>query len=141
MRRLHGHERYGEAWRRSSDDASYGSRGQGSSLRRCAIDGCSIRGDVRRSDESRIDVPHRGFCRRPISVSDDVREFQFVIGRERRRQAMEKWGGKPDVLVACVSRDSNTIGLFHEFFGDADVRMVGIEATGRVWTAAGTPRA
>ncbi|KAK9151856.1 hypothetical protein Syun_010165 [Stephania yunnanensis] len=31
-----------------------------------------------------------------------VREFQSVIGKETRRQAMEKWGGKPDVLVACV---------------------------------------
>ncbi|KAJ6805352.1 tryptophan synthase beta chain 1-like [Iris pallida] len=67
----------------------------------------------------------------PYPYPTMVREFQFVIGRERRRQTMEKWGGKPDVLVACVSRDSNTIGLFHEFFGDADVRMVGIEATGR----------
>ncbi|KAJ6805353.1 tryptophan synthase beta chain 1-like [Iris pallida] len=60
-----------------------------------------------------------------------VREFQSVIGRETRRQAMEKWGGKPDVLVACVGRGSNAIGLFHEFFGDADVRLVGVEAAGR----------
>ncbi|KAJ6802203.1 tryptophan synthase beta chain 1 [Iris pallida] len=60
-----------------------------------------------------------------------VREFQSVIGRETRRQAMEKWGGKPDVLVACVGRGSNAIGLFHEFLGDADVRLVGVEAAGR----------
>jgi len=31
-----------------------------------------------------------------------VREFHKVIGKETRRQAMDKWGGKPDVLVACV---------------------------------------
>ncbi|CAA7060818.1 unnamed protein product [Microthlaspi erraticum] len=31
-----------------------------------------------------------------------VREFQSVIGKETRRQASQLWGGKPDVLVACV---------------------------------------
>ncbi|GLU23272.1 hypothetical protein SLE2022_392940 [Rubroshorea leprosula] len=59
-----------------------------------------------------------------------VREFQSVIGKETRRQAMEKWGGKPDVLVACVGSGSNALGLFHEFIGDQDVRLIGIEAAG-----------
>nr|GMC78697.1 tryptophan synthase beta chain 1-like [Ipomoea batatas]GMC87934.1 tryptophan synthase beta chain 1-like [Ipomoea batatas] len=59
-----------------------------------------------------------------------VREFQAVIGKETRKQAMEKWGGKPDVLVACVGSGSNALGLFHEFIGDADVRLVGVEAAG-----------
>lgn len=59
-----------------------------------------------------------------------VREFQSVIGKETRRQALERWGGKPDALVACVGTGSNALGLFHEFIGDANVRLVGAEAGG-----------
>ncbi|XP_060203447.1 tryptophan synthase beta chain 1 [Lycium barbarum] len=59
-----------------------------------------------------------------------VREFQSVIGKETRKQAMEKWGGKPDVLVACVGSGSNALGLFHEFIQDQDVRLIGVEAGG-----------
>ena len=51
-----------------------------------------------------------------------VRDFHAVIGKETRRQAMEKWGGKPDVLMACVGGGSNAMGLFHEFIDDEDVR-------------------
>ncbi|CAF1924952.1 unnamed protein product [Brassica oleracea var. botrytis] len=59
-----------------------------------------------------------------------VREFQSVIGKETRRQAKQLWGGKPDVLVACVGSGSNALGLFHEFVRDEDVRLVGVEAAG-----------
>ncbi|XP_059624008.1 tryptophan synthase beta chain 1-like [Cornus florida] len=59
-----------------------------------------------------------------------VREFQSVIGKETRKQAMEKWGGKPDVLIACVGGGSNALGMFHEFIGDEDVRLIGVEAAG-----------
>ncbi|KAL6538398.1 Tryptophan synthase [Orobanche gracilis] len=59
-----------------------------------------------------------------------VREFHAVIGKETRKQALEKWGGKPDVLVACVGGGSNAIGLFHEFVDDKDVRLIGVEAAG-----------
>lgn len=59
-----------------------------------------------------------------------IREFQSVIGKETRKQAFEKWGGKPDVLVACVGSGSNALGLFHEFIEDGDVRLVGVEAAG-----------
>ncbi|XP_043690027.1 tryptophan synthase beta chain 2, chloroplastic-like isoform X2 [Telopea speciosissima] len=59
-----------------------------------------------------------------------VRDFHAVIGKETRKQAMEKWGGMPDVLVACVGGGSNAMGLFHEFVNDADVRLIGVEAAG-----------
>ncbi|KAL1332907.1 hypothetical protein HN51_061681 [Arachis hypogaea] len=59
-----------------------------------------------------------------------VREFHAVIGKETRKQALEKWGGKPDVLVACVGGGSNAMGLFHEFVDDDDVRLIGVEAAG-----------
>ena len=54
-----------------------------------------------------------------------VREFQSVIGKEVRQQCMDKWGGKPDVLVACIGGGSNAIGLFHDFVEDEDVRLIG----------------
>ncbi|KAL8461374.1 hypothetical protein ACS0TY_031926 [Phlomoides rotata] len=59
-----------------------------------------------------------------------VREFQSVIGKETRKQAMEKWGGKPDVVVACVGSGSNALGIFHEFVRDEEVRLIGVEAGG-----------
>jgi tryptophan synthase beta chain len=59
-----------------------------------------------------------------------VREFQAVIGRETRIQAQEKWGGLPDILLACVGGGSNAIGLFYDFINEASVRLIGIEAAG-----------
>jgi tryptophan synthase beta chain len=58
-----------------------------------------------------------------------VRDFQSVIGREARKQILEREGRLPDVLVACVGGGSNAIGLFYEFLND-DVRMIGVEAGG-----------
>ncbi len=60
-----------------------------------------------------------------------VRDFQSVIGREARRQFLERTGALPDALVACVGGGSNAIGLFHPFLGDRDVAMYGVEAAGR----------
>jgi tryptophan synthase beta chain len=59
-----------------------------------------------------------------------VRDFQAIIGQETRQQCQEKWGGLPDILLACVGGGSNAMGLFHEFVNDANVRMIGIEAGG-----------
>ncbi len=60
-----------------------------------------------------------------------VRDFQSVIGREARAQILESEKRLPDFLFACVGGGSNAIGLFHEFLGDASVKMVGVEAGGR----------
>lgn len=60
-----------------------------------------------------------------------VRDFQCVIGRETREQAVEKTGRLPDALVACVGGGSNAIGLFHPFLNDTEVAMYGVEAGGR----------
>lgn len=59
-----------------------------------------------------------------------VRDFQSVIGREVKKQMMEKEGRLPDVLVACVGGGSNSIGLFYEFLEDKSVRLIGCEAAG-----------
>jgi tryptophan synthase beta chain len=60
-----------------------------------------------------------------------VREFQRVIGLEARLQIVEQLGRLPDALVACVGGGSNAIGLFADFLGDADVRLIGVEAAGK----------
>jgi tryptophan synthase beta chain len=59
-----------------------------------------------------------------------VRDFQSVIGREARRQSLEKAGKLPDALVACVGGGSNAIGLFYPFLTDESVQMYGVEAGG-----------
>lgn len=59
-----------------------------------------------------------------------VREFHAIIGQETRAQCQEKWGGLPDILMACVGGGSNAMGLFHEFVNEPAVRMIGIEASG-----------
>ncbi|BFM39337.1 tryptophan synthase beta subunit [Synechocystis sp. LKSZ1] len=59
-----------------------------------------------------------------------VRDFHRVIGEETRRQCQEKWGGLPDILLACVGGGSNAMGLFADFVGDPSVRLIGVEAAG-----------
>ncbi|GAA5809361.1 anthranilate synthase / indole-3-glycerol phosphate synthase [Mucor flavus] len=59
-----------------------------------------------------------------------VREFQSVIGKETKRQMLEKAGKLPDAVVACVGGGSNAIGMFHPFVNDETVRIVGVEAGG-----------
>ncbi len=59
-----------------------------------------------------------------------VRDFQSVIGRETRRQILEREGRLPDCLVACVGGGSNSLGLFYEFLDEPSVRMIGVEAGG-----------
>ena len=59
------------------------------------------------------------------------RELHSVIGREARAQVLERTGGLPDLVVACVGGGSNAIGLFHAFLGDESVAIRGIEAGGR----------
>jgi len=59
-----------------------------------------------------------------------VRDFHAIIGQETRAQCQEKWGGLPDILLACVGGGSNAMGLFHEFVGEETIRLIGIEAAG-----------
>lgn len=59
-----------------------------------------------------------------------VRDYQSVIGREARKQILEHKGRLPDVLIACVGGGSNSIGLFHPFLADTQIKMIGVEAGG-----------
>ena len=63
-----------------------------------------------------------------------VRDLQSVIGKESRVQMLdpEKGPGRlPDVLMACVGGGSNSLGLFHPFLMDPEIRMIGVEAGGQ----------
>lgn len=59
-----------------------------------------------------------------------VRELQAIIGREARKQIKRLAGRLPDYLVACIGGGSNAMGLFHPFFADRSVKLIGVEAAG-----------
>ena len=60
-----------------------------------------------------------------------VRDFQAIVGRETKRQILEKEERLPDALVASVGGGSNALGLFTAFLEDEEVRMFGVEPAGR----------
>ncbi|OHW63209.1 tryptophan synthase beta chain [Andreesenia angusta] len=59
-----------------------------------------------------------------------VKEFQSVIGKEAKKQILEKEGRLPDYVMACVGGGSNAIGLFADFIEESGVKLVGIEPAG-----------
>jgi tryptophan synthase beta chain len=59
-----------------------------------------------------------------------VRDFQAVIGQETKEQIVQKEGRLPDTIVACVGGGSNALGIFHPFYDDTSVKLVGVEAAG-----------
>ena len=60
-----------------------------------------------------------------------VRTFQSVIGKEARKQILEKEGKLPNYVVACVGGGSNAIGLFSPFYDDKEVKIIGVEPAGK----------
>lgn len=60
-----------------------------------------------------------------------VKEFQSIIGKEARRQILDKEGRLPDAIVACVGGGSNAIGLFSAFYNDSEVEIHGVEPYGK----------
>lgn len=59
-----------------------------------------------------------------------VRDFHSIIGKEAREQILEVESRLPDALIACIGGGSNSIGLFHPFLDDLDVKIYGVEAAG-----------
>ena len=60
-----------------------------------------------------------------------VRDFHSVIGREARVQILKAESRLPTAVMACVGGGSNSIGIFYEFLGDKNVKLIGVEAGGR----------
>ncbi len=58
-----------------------------------------------------------------------VRDFQSVIGREVKKQALKKEGRLPDIVLACVGGGSNAMGIFHPLVGKS--KLIGVEAAGK----------
>jgi len=67
-----------------------------------------------------------------------VREFQRVVGDEARAQCLERLGGVPDIVVACVGGGSNAAGIFAGFV-DTDARLVGVQPAGGAAIGRGAP--
>lgn len=59
-----------------------------------------------------------------------VKHFQSIIGRETRKQIIEKEGRLPDAIIACVGGGSNSIGIFSKFIDDEEVELIGVEGGG-----------
>ncbi|MBN2884339.1 tryptophan synthase subunit beta [Patescibacteria group bacterium] len=60
-----------------------------------------------------------------------VAYFQSIIGREVREQSQKKLGQLPNYLIACVGGGSNALGLFHDFLDEEDVKLIGVEPSGK----------
>lgn len=60
-----------------------------------------------------------------------VRDFQKIIGEETRDQIKEKENRFPDYILACVGGGSNAIGIFYPFLADKNVKLIGVEASGK----------
>ncbi len=58
-----------------------------------------------------------------------VRDFQSVIGKETKKQILQKEKRLPDYLIACVGGGSNAMGLFYPFL-KTDIKFIGVEAAG-----------
>jgi tryptophan synthase beta chain len=59
-----------------------------------------------------------------------VRDFQCIVGKEARAQALEQIGRLPEYVVACVGGGSNAAGIFAPFIDDKGVNLIGVEAAG-----------
>lgn len=81
----------------------------------------------------RIDDTHYvlGSVMGPHPFPTIVRDFQSVIGKEAKQQILQAEHRLPDVVMACVGGGSNAIGMFYDFIGNQDVRLIGCEAAGR----------
>ena len=66
-----------------------------------------------------------------------MRELQAVIGRESRKQILEREGRLPEAVIACVGGGSNSIGMFAGFLDDAEVKLYGVEAAGAASLSSG----
>lgn len=59
-----------------------------------------------------------------------VKHFQTIIGKETKKDILEKEGELPDAVIACVGGGSNSIGIFSEFVDDKEVELIGAEGGG-----------
>jgi tryptophan synthase beta chain len=56
--------------------------------------------------------------------------FQSIIGKEAKKQFIEREGRLPDNIMACIGGGSNAIGLFGDFLKDHEVNIHAAEGGG-----------
>jgi tryptophan synthase beta chain len=66
----------------------------------------------------------------PHPFPEMVAFLQSIIGKEARKQILEREGRLPARIYACVGGGSNALGIFKAFLNDP-VELVGVEAGGR----------
>jgi tryptophan synthase beta chain len=66
----------------------------------------------------------------PHPFPEIVATFQSVIGKEIKKQILEKEGRLPDTIVACGSGGSNALGAFRPFIKEKDIRLIFVEGGG-----------
>ncbi|MFO0695813.1 MAG: tryptophan synthase subunit beta [Polyangiales bacterium] len=66
----------------------------------------------------------------PHPFPEMVSWFQSIVGKEARRQILERTGRLPSRVYACVGGGSNAMGVFQGFLDDPGVELVGVEAGG-----------
>ncbi|QCI19343.1 tryptophan synthase subunit beta [Buchnera aphidicola] len=59
-----------------------------------------------------------------------VKNFQKIIGKETKKQILEKEQKYPDYVIACVGGGSNAIGIFSEFINKKSISLIGVEPAG-----------
>lgn len=68
----------------------------------------------------------------PHPYPDMVARFQSVISHEIKSQLKSCIGKEnPDYVIACVGGGSNAAGAFYHFLDNADVKLIGVEASGK----------
>ena len=60
-----------------------------------------------------------------------VRDFQRVIGDEAKKQILKLEERLPDYIIAAVGGGSNAIGIFAPFVENEEVKLIGVEASGK----------
>ena len=66
----------------------------------------------------------------PHPFPEMVSYFQSIIGKEARKQILEREDKLPTRVYACVGGGSNAMGIFKGFLDDP-VELIGVEAGGR----------
>ncbi len=81
---------------------------------------------------SNMDTTHYvlGTACGPHPFPEMVTWFQSIIGKEARKQILEREGELPKRVYACVGGGSNAMGIFSGFMDDP-VELVGVEAAGK----------
>lgn len=68
----------------------------------------------------------------PHPYPDMVARFQSIISKEIKQQLLSTLGKEtPDYVIACIGGGSNAAGAFYHFLENEEVKLIGVEASGK----------